>query len=168
MLNKVGILNKFSMVLVGTLALAMTALASPAMAQTFSPAPNTFMLTGVLNLQQSININCDVKINVSVDAAGVATVTSQSFSATSAGTSPLCGTAVTPFGTWTLTPNSPTQVTSTVGATSVLGTCVGAVLGTWDNATSTLTFINAIVPGAPGPCIVNGTLTSSDPTVQII
>ena len=157
-------LNKLSMVFVGALALAMTALASPAMAFKFAPAPNTFTLSGALTLSQSITIDCVVTINVSVDAAGVATVTGRTFSPGS----PLCGSVVQPFGTWTVSPDSLTQITATVGATSILGQCVGAIVGAWNNTTQTLTFTNASVPGAPNPCTVNGTLTSSDPNVRIV
>lgn len=150
MLTKKGLLST------GALALAILPIASPAMAQSFSPASSTTTLSGLLNLQQSININCQVQINASIDAAGQATVTSRSFSPGN----PLCGGAVTPFGTWTLSPDNPTQVSATVGSTSVLGTCSGSITGTWNNATNSVTFTNAIVPGTPAPCIVNGTLTS--------
>lgn len=154
-------LNKISMAFAGAFALALTALASPAMATTFkfAPAPNTFTLSGILTLNQSITINCTVTVDVSVNSAGVATVTNRTFSPGNA----LCGGTVQPFGTWTLTPDSLTQVTATVGSTSILGTCVGDIIGTWSNANSTLTFNNATVPGTPGDCTVNGTLTADSP-----
>ena len=155
-------LNKKSLISTGALALAAMTVASPAMAQSFKPVNSTTKLSGVLNLQQSININCNVHVDVSINGSGVATVTSRSFSPGS----PLCGGVVQPFGTWTLTPNSTTQVTATVGASSVLGSCVGSVIGAWNNANSTLTFNNATVPGTPGPCTVNGTLTAN-PAVTI-
>ena len=172
MLNKDGVLSKFSMAVAGVLALAVTAIATPAAATNwrFDPAPNTFHLTGILQLEQSITIFCNVKIDVSVDAKGVATVTSRTFSNGTPGvTSPLCGGVVQPFGTWTLAPNgSDTEVTATVGSSSILGSCVGSILGAWSNANQTVTFTGASVPGTPGPCTVNGTLTSDDPSVRIV
>ena len=154
----------------GALALAMMTVASPALASgpfKFHPAPNTFHLTGVLELQQSITIECDVKIDVSVDANGHASVTGRTFSNTSPGTSPLCGGVVLPFGVWTLNADSTTQVTAEVGSSSILGQCFGDIVGTWSNATSTLTFNSATVPGTPGDCTVDGTLTSDDLNVEI-
>ena len=154
----------------GALALAMMTVASPAAASgpfQFHPAPNNFHLTGVLELEQSITILCDVKIDVSVNASGHATVTGRTFSNTSPGTSALCGGVVQPFGVWTLNADSTTQVTAEVGSSSILGQCFGDIIGTWDNAASTLTFNNASVPGTPAPCTVDGVLTSSDPNVEI-
>lgn len=155
-------LNKKCLISTGALALAMAPLASPAVAQSFSPAPSTTTLSGLLNLQQTVNLDCQVSVSVSINSSGQATVTSRSFSPGN----PACGTVITPFGTWTLSPDSPTQVTATVGATSFAGSCVGPITGVWNNATSSVTFTNATVPGTPGPCTVNGTLTAS-PAVTI-
>lgn len=170
MLNKAGVLSRFSITVAGALALAVTAFASSAMASgpfKWHPAPNTFHLTGILQLEQSITILCDVKIDISVDANGHATVTGRAFSNTSAGTSPLCGGVVQPFGTWTINADSTSQVTAAVGSSSILGNCFGSIVGNWSNANRTLQFINATVPGTPGDCTVNGILTSSDPNVEI-
>lgn len=160
--------KKVAAISTGALAFAMMTAASPAMAShPFSkPVPGTFKLSGVLNLVQTININCDVHIDVSVNASGIATVTGRSFSSTSPGTSPLCGTVVQPFGTWTIKPVSATQITATVGATSFAGSCSGSISGAWSNANDTLTFINGVVPGTPSSCTVNGVLTA-DQDVEI-
>ena len=172
MLNKSGVLNRFSIVLASALALAVTALASSAMASgpfKWHPAPNTFKLSGILTLSQSITIRCNVQIEVSVDANGVATVISRTFSDDTPGvTSPLCGGVVQPFGTWTLTPDSTIQVTAMVGFSSILGSCSGPIPGNWNNVSDNLTFSAAnSVPGTPGPCFINGTLTA-DNDVEII
>ena len=172
MLNKAGVLSKFSMAVAGVLALAVTAIATPAAATNwrFDPAPNTFKLSGILTLTQSITIRCNVHIEVSVNASGVATVTSRTFSDDTPGvTSSLCGTVVQPFGTWTLAPNgSDTEVIATVGSSSILGSCVGSITGAWSNANQTVTYTGASVPGTPSPCTVTGTLTSDDNTVRIV
>lgn len=170
MLNKVGILSKFSMAVVGALALAMTAFASSAMASSpkFDPAPGNFKLSGVLFFTQSITIPCQVEIHVTVNSSGVATSVVPTFSPGA----PQCGTDVVPFGTWTLTADSTTQATAEVGSSSILGQCFGDIVGAWANGAnpsdpSTLSFSNASVPGTPSTCFVNGTLTS-DPGVRII
>ena len=171
MLNRVGVLSRFSMAIAGALALAVTAFASSAMASgpfKWHPAPNTFKLTGVLELEQSIIIRCNVEIHVSVDANGHATVTSRTFSDGTPGvTSPLCGGIIQPFGTWLLEADSITQAAIWLGIASVLGQCFGELVGTWDNATNTLDFDNATVTGTPSDCRVDGTLTSDDPDVEI-
>ena len=166
MLNEAGILSKFSMAMAGVLALAVTAIATPAAAANwkFAPAPSTFKLSGTLNLEQTVNLDCQVDVHVSVNTAGEATVTNRSFSPGS----PACGLLINAFGTWELTPNSATQVTATVGATSIAGQCSGSILATWNNSTQTLSFNNATVPGNPGGCTVNGTLTSNNPNVRIV
>ena len=156
-------LNKKCLISTGALALAMMPLASPAAAQTFSPAPNTFTLSGLLNLQQTVNLDCQVDVDISVNSSGAPTVTGRSFSPGN----PACGLVITAFGSWSVNPDNPTQVTATVGATSFAGSCSGSITGTWSNATQSVTFTNASVPGTPVPCIVNGTLTSSDPNVRI-
>lgn len=150
MFTKTGLISALALIL------AIAPFAPPAAAQ-IGPPNSTTTLSGILNLQQSININCQVQIYVSINAAGQTTVISRSFSPGS----PLCGGTVTPFGTWTLSPDNPFQVSATVGSTSVLGTCFGVITGVWNNVTRTLTFINATVPGTPIPCTINGTLTAN-------
>ena len=172
MLNKARVLNKSSVVLASALALAIVAFASSATASgpfKWHPAPNTFKLSGILTLSQSIAIRCNVQIEVSVDANGHATVISRTFSNDTPGvTSSFCGSVVQPFGTWTLTPDSTIQVTAMVGLSSLLGSCSGPIPGNWNNVSDKLTFSAAnSVPGTPGPCFINGTLTA-DNDVEII
>ena len=170
MLNKSGVLNRFSIVQASALALAIVAFASSATASgpfKWHPAPNTFTLSGVVQISQSITILCDVRIDISVDANGHATVTGRTLSNTSPGTSPLCGGVIQPFGTWLLEADSITQAAIWLGIASVLGQCFGELVGAWNNANSTLTLNNAPVPGTPGPCFVTGTLISDDPNVEI-
>ena len=167
MLNKAGVLSRFSMIVAGALALAVTAFASSAMASgpfKWHPAPNHFTLAGDLTFSQSITIVCRVEVDVEVDANGHATVKDRRFLP---GNPLFCGSVVNPFGTWTLTADSPTQVTASVGSSSIAGSCFGNITGSWDNATSTLSFSGASVPGTPGPCTVSGDLVSDDPNVEI-
>ena len=161
MITKTGLLSAFSLFL--SLALAP----SPASAQSFSPTNTTTTLSGVLLLQGDISILCDVRIDVSIDGNGQATVTGRSFSSASPGTSLFCGGLVRPVGTWSLAPDSTTRVTATVGIAGFATSCSGAVTATWNNANSSLTFFNALVPGAPAPCLINGTLTAN-PAITIV
>ncbi len=139
-------------------------LGSPALAQSFSPAPSNTNLSGVLTLTQSTTLDCNVNVSVSIDASGNAAVTSRSFSPGDF----LCGTVVNPAGTWTIEAGPGTNaVTLNVGASSILGSCSGTVQASWNNSTGALTFNNVSIPGSPSACNINGTLTSS-PQVSIV
>ena len=156
MFARISLLSVFSFFL--SLALAP----SPASAQSFSPTNTTTTLSGFLNIQTGTNDTCQVSVDVSIDANGQATVTGKSLFPGSLN----CGILVTPFGTWALSPDSTTQVTATIGFID-LGLCSGDVTATWNNANSTLTFINQIIIGPGLPCIVSGFLTA-DPAITIV
>jgi hypothetical protein len=161
--------------LISTAALTVAAFASPAMAQSFSPANHgAATLSGVLNLQQTQNINCQTDVDVNI-SGGAATVTGRSF-----GPGPhwTCGWIVTPLGSWTVTAggavdpvNLPGKyyVSASVGAQSIAGTCFGTVTGIYDNGAHTLTFDNEQIPSTdPQDCFVTGTLTDSTLTVIVV
>jgi|GEM_PF-6614617 hypothetical protein len=159
-------------VLVSAGALALAAVTSPAMAQSFSPTNSTTTLSGLLNLEQTQNINCQTTIGVSIDGAGAASVTSRSFSP---GNFFFCGLIVQPLGTWTVVagpndagPPAVYRITANVGAQSIAGTCYGEVEGTYNNSTGELTFDNAVIPSSdPQDCIINGSLFAS-PIITIV
>lgn len=152
-----------SVSLISAAMLAAASMASPAAAQQLSPAPGTVTLTGILELQQSTTIQCTVTVVVSIDAAGVGTVTSATFAPP---VSPLCGTIVTPANLpWTVTAINMNQVQiSGIGARSILGNCSGTVVAdvTQSGTTGTLNFSNEVIPGTPNDCtIVEGTLSGT-------
>ena len=135
-------------------ALGMAATAAPAMAQ--FPPNTTPTISGSLTLSQSITISCDVSVDLSVNGAGVVTVTGRSFSPGSF----LCGGVVAPSGTWTVAYGPGTdEVTVSVGASSILGSCFDTVVADFDNATNTLDFDNVTVSGTPSDCTVDGSLS---------
>lgn len=150
--------------LVSTAALALTAFASPALAQSFSPPNSTTTLSGSLNLQQTQNINCQTTINVSINSGGSATVTSRAFSP---GDPLFCGFIVQPNGAWSVSPSGATTISASVGAQSIAGTCFGTVTGTYNNTTGELSFSNATIPGDPQECVINGSLYAS-PVITIV
>lgn len=161
--------------LISTAVLAVATIASPAMAQTFGPTNSSANLSGVLNLQQTQNINCQTDVSISIDNLGAATVTSRSF-----GPGPhwTCGWIVTPLGTWTVTaggavPSKPDTyyVYASVGAQSIAGTCFGIVQGEFNNIRHELEFDNEeIVSTDPQNCYVTGILEddAAIPTTVVV
>lgn len=141
--------------------------AAPALAQDFSfePAPGSSTLAGLLELEQSQEINCQTNVEVSINSSGDATVTSRTFSP---GTPFLCGGIVNPAGTWTVVPIALDMVRLTVGASSILGSCSGTVDVDWDNSAGELDFDNVIIPGTPDDCRIDGILESSDDQLVIV
>lgn len=90
---------------------AGAALSSPAGAQSFSPAPGTYVLSGPVTISSTFSSTCTVTINIAVNAAGAATVTSRFLTGGSG-----CGTLVAPYGTWTVAPGPGLgSVTMTMG-----------------------------------------------------
>ena len=156
MFASISLLSAFSLFL--SLALAP----SPASAQSFSPTNTTTTLSGLLEITTGIISTCQVSIDVSIDANGQATVTGKSFFPGD----PLCGNLIAPLGTWALSPDSTTQVTTTIGI-SGFGSCSGDVTTVWDNANSSLTFFNVTILEPPEFCIINGRLFA-DPAITIV
>ena len=149
---------------------ASTLLATPALAQQFSPAPDNGTISGTLILSQTVTLTCSFTADYSVNAAGtLMTITNQSFSGGFG-----CS-ALSPLGAWTAVPNqglpNPT-VDITVSAGSLFGSCNGtAVNVAWNNSVGGPNFINTSIPGqvggTPTPCIINGQLgTSNNVLVQ--
>ena len=157
MITKTGLLSAFSLFLF--LALAP----SPASAQSFSPTNTTTTLSGLLEITTGIISTCQVSIDVSIDANGQATVTGKSLFPGD----PLCGNLIAPLGTWALSPDSTTQVTTTIGISGFGTSCSGDVTTVWDNANSSLTFFNATILEPSEFCIINGTLLAN-PAITIV
>ena len=132
------------------------------MAVTAAPAlaawpPNTNQtISGTLSLEQSIQIDCVVTVNLSIDGSGDPTITGRSFAPGSF----LCGGVVSPSGTWTAAwgPGA-NEVTLSTGASSVLGSCFDTVVADFNHTTNTLTFNNVTVSRTPSDCYVDGSLS---------
>ena len=147
---------------------ASTLLATPALAQQFSPAPSSGTISGTLILSQTTTLTCSFSGNYSVNAAGtLMTITNQSFSG-GFGCSLL-----SPLGSWTAVPNAGPTVDITVSAGSLFGTCNGTASGVaWNNNPGTTgpNFMGDSVPGEvggnPAPCTITGQLaTNTDVTI---
>lgn len=136
--------------------------ASSASAAVITPNPTAFTLTGSLVLVQSTTVTCNVTLTGTVAAGGgSATITGATF----APGSWQCGTLVGPSGLpWTITPGAgPTITVTGISATSILGRCAGTISAAWNNATSSVTFSGATIPGTPRACSLTGTLRSNVP-----
>ena len=119
--------------------------------------PNTNQtISGTLSLEQSIQIDCVVTVNLSIDGSGDPTITGRSFAPGSF----LCGGVVSPSGTWTAAwgPGA-NEVTLSIGASSVLGSCFDTVVADFNHTTNTLTFNNVTVSRTPSDCYVDGSLS---------
>lgn len=142
-------------------ALCATALAAPAAAQTFTPAPSARTLSGTVTIS-SPSYTCVLTAGVSINPAGGATVGSRSF-----GGPPLCSLVIA-TGAWTLAAGPGTgQVTLHLEYTTVAQRCYGtAVLPFTAGAGAVITFTNvSLTPAFPGGglCTVNGQLVSNLP-----
>lgn len=108
----------------GALALAA---ASPAQAQTFSPTNSTFELTGVLSIQHGgFAVDCDLAMEVSINAAGYAHVIDADFSSLF---NFYCGFVVQPTFSiwgWSLAPGA-SGLDFTLEFSTPSGTCYGTV-----------------------------------------
>jgi hypothetical protein len=137
------------------LAISMTPTAM-AQSNTFSPA-GSFTATGIVQLSQTIVIDCTVTVSGTINSDGSATVTNVSFSPPS---SLLCGTLVSPTGDWTLQAGPGTSsVTMNVGASTFTGgNCSGSIVASYSAGVISL---SGTVPGSPSPCSVNGSVTVS-------
>lgn len=140
-------------------AFATLALASPSLAQSFSPSSGTVTGSGSVRLQQTTNVNCNVSITANLGATSAA-IPTRSISAGDF----LC-IFVAPFGTWSagVVPGSTTSISLTIGANTVAGQpCYGTTTVAWNNATSTATFSNNVLPpvtaGNPSCTIVSGSI----------
>lgn len=151
-------------VLISTAALSLAAMASPALAQSFSPINSTTTLSGNLELEQTQIINCDVDVGLSINGSGAASVTSRTFSPGNF----FCGLAVQASGTWSVAAGPGTnQVTLAIGASTITGgNCFesGVVV---PYVGGKVIFDNVMIDGTPNDCRIDGELTSS-PTVTIV
>jgi hypothetical protein len=138
------------------------ALSSPVAAQSFTPAPGNYVLSGTLTFELTYISTCDATIDISVDAAGDATVTAVDLSG---GWS--CGAMVTPLGTWTILPVGWNDVIMVIGVTGHY--CYGAVnasLTAWPTYSEIVIPAYSPIPsiGAPNfSCLVSGVLYSDGP-----
>ncbi len=148
-------------------ALATVALASPSFAQSFSPSTGNLSGSGVVQLQQTTNVNCNVSITASPGA------TSRPIPTRSISAGDFLCIAVAPYGSWSanVVPGSTTSISLTIGANTVANDpCYGTVVVAWDNATRTATFNNNVLPpvnsGGLNCTIVSGSIRI--PGLQIL
>lgn len=128
---------------VAAAAFATVALASPSFAQSFSPSTGNLSGSGSVTLSQTTTIPCNVSVTASAGATHrpipTRSITPGNF---------LC-VAVTPFGSWAadVVPGSTTTISLTIGANTIANDpCFGTVIVAWNNATSTATFNNNVLP----------------------
>lgn len=129
---------------IATGALALAGMASPALAQSFSPASGTFngVSTPTVTLRQSTQVACNVTFTANVTSATTATIPTRNISPGSL----LC-LAVVPFGTWSAAtvPGDPTKIALTMGANTVANEpCFGTVNVSFSG--STITFAGETLP----------------------
>lgn len=123
-------------------ALATVCMASPSIAQSFSPSSGSVSATGQVQFQQEFVANCNLSMTVNPLSATTAPIATRSIS----GGDPICFLVV-PYGSWKfdVVPGSTTSVAFTFGATSV-NSCYGTIIVAWNNSTSTATFNNNTIP----------------------
>ncbi|WP_152616199.1 hypothetical protein [Sphingomonas sp. ERG5] len=147
-------MNRF----IGICATALIAAASPAAAQqTWSPAGQSGTLSGPLSMTYMGTYACNPTFTLTISADGkTATATPP----------PGCLYSVFTNGPYPVAANSPTSVTiKNITWVSPMVGCSGDLTGTFDSATSTISFNMAAVPaymspGAP-PCKISGRLKAT-------
>jgi len=159
-------------------AIAMLAGAAPALAGpvNVTPKPTTFTLSGVVQVSQSVNLTCNLSLNVSVDASNNMNITSGSLS----GGDALCPSVVLTNFSWPTTVTAPAASASgpatqlavaNFRANTLTGNCQGTLTVAWNNTTKKAT-INSTVPGtslfASRPCTITGVLDSSNSSISIV
>lgn len=132
-------------------ALSSAGLASPAAAQSFSPAPGTYVLSGPITLYTTTAHNCTLTVDISVDAAGAATVLSRSLSGGG-----WCGLAILPYGTWTIAPGLGSTAILFLGFTIGTNNCYGVVQAPVLSSPSRIRFPQVTLPSPTASCIVAG------------
>lgn len=141
-------------------ALGAAALAAPAQAQTFTPAPTTTTFSGPVVLS-SPSLPCTLSVTVSVNASGAATVPSRAFSG-----APVC-TLVVPSGVWTLAAGpGVNQVTLGLEYQTIAHRCRGTVtLPFTAGSGAQIAFNTVTLPSIPagGPCTLKGQIVSGTP-----
>jgi hypothetical protein len=136
-------MKKFAMALMGTaVALAMPIAAH---AQSFSTVDSSGSVSGSgsANLEQSVNVTCDVGLSGSVSPSTIS-ISSRTISPGDF----LC-VAVVPFGTWSaaVVSGDATKIDVTMGANTVANQpCFGTVRGDWDNVGKILSITNKTLP----------------------
>lgn len=151
-------------------AAAGLALSTSAMAQTFTPASSAVVLSGRLRIQQAgVPVECALRINVGINAAGAASVTGRTLSANIGGpNTTFCGTVVIPYGTWTMTSGVSSTFTLAFGVNTLLNKpCYGSINLVLSGGTAVLPpgfhAIPAVTFGDPQCDIVMLHLSSAPP-----
>lgn len=147
-------------------ALALGAMAfissQSAVAQTYSPAGQTFHATGSLTVKKGLTLTCAADFTLVVDSTGkIAKVTTGSLSGA------LCGAVTLTNFDWAVSYDGTYVYFDSVAATTITpGNCAPTkIRATWNNASpGSLTFVNATLPPVTpgtGNCVINGTLSLS-------
>ncbi|PVM83910.1 protein activator of alkane oxidation PraB [Caulobacter radicis] len=149
-------------------AAAALAMATPAFAQTFSPAGASFTMSGYLSASDVETVNCATTLYGVVSADGTsATITGGFFAPGSGPTSGKCGVIFHPNDfPWTLQPASSSTVNLLgIGMGYFLGHCSGSIFGaSWTNGppgAGAATITPVMISGAYGGCLVHGALATS-------
>lgn len=127
-------------VLIGTVA----ALAMPLAANAQSFSGNANGSAGSANLEQSINVTCDVTFNGTVTSSTTVAISSPDIAP-----GDFSCLFVVPQGTWSATTVSgdATKIDITMGANTVANDpCYGTVRGDWNNSSKVLTITNKTLP----------------------
>jgi hypothetical protein len=132
-------MNKFSAMIGAVAALAMPLAAQ---AQTFSGNANGS--SGEANLEQTLNVTCDVTFDGTVTSGTTVAISSPDISP-----GDFNCIFVVPQGTWSAStvPGDATKIDITLGANTVANDpCFGTVRADWNNSTKVLTITEKTLP----------------------
>lgn len=153
-------MNKFTALIGIVGALAMPFAAN---AQSFSGNANGS--SGSANLEQTVNVTCDVAFDGTVASSTQVNITGPSVSPGAL----LC-LAVVPYGTWraNTVPGDATKIDITMGANTVANDpCYGTVRADWDNDLKILTITEKTLPAVDQTPPVGQTCTVHSAEIYI-
>jgi hypothetical protein len=162
-------MKSFKAFCIGTIATIGLATGASAQAVKFSPdGARTLSNVGNITVSKGITLVCTGLTGSASVTGGVGSVSAL---ALSGGLFGQCANITFTGYPYTLTPNSTTSVTiGGVVVQGITGNCAGSITGTYNNATSRITFSGATLPATSGgstPCTISGTIQVS-PAATIV
>jgi hypothetical protein len=144
--------------LVASVAFALTGFAVPVQAQTFTP-PGSVIPSGSITTGPATCL---------ISGSGTATSTTVALSATLSPGYFGCGTVLVSSGSWSIQriPGSTSTVHLTLSIANIIANCSGTVVANWNNATSTVSFTNAIFGPNYPQCTYTGSIHV--PSLQLL
>jgi len=149
-------MQKVATIAASIAALALTVFASNASAQTWAPVTDGWTLSGNLNVQQTLSLNCDVTGHAKTTSSNTGTIDAFNFVPGSSACAVLGENLPWSIAPLAVGPSGGKGVRITLSVTALFTTCAGYVDGDYDNA-GTISFpVGSQVMGGGSTCYLDG------------